>query len=151
MHRDGSNLATEALATSAPPTATSSTNEAGIGHEVLGDGRYRILHQLGAGGAGEVYAALDQELDRRVAIKTLRAAPSDADPDGISVLEHARQSTLYAEARAIASVEHEAIVPVFDVGKIDGKVFWPWSSSMVTPCSTGCESKTPNHGAVCKS
>ena len=39
-------------------------------------GRYILLHRLGSGGGGQVYAAYDPQLDRRVAIKLLRARDS---------------------------------------------------------------------------
>src|SRR5262245_45516441 len=35
-------------------------------------GRYRVIRQLGRGGMGEVYEAIDSEIDERIALKTLR-------------------------------------------------------------------------------
>jgi len=75
-------------------------------------GRYVMLDAIGAGGMGQVFRAFDPELDRAVAIKLLH--PS-ADPD-----DHAR---LLREAQAMAKLSHPHVVPVFDVGIVDGRVF----------------------------
>jgi serine/threonine-protein kinase len=74
-------------------------------------GRYRVLHRVGAGAMGVVYAAEDQELRRRVALKLLRADPSQpAD------LLRAR---LIREARAASAIRHPNVVPVHDVLALD--------------------------------
>ncbi|HWB73777.1 MAG TPA: tetratricopeptide repeat protein [Nannocystaceae bacterium] len=76
-------------------------------------GRFVVLRRLGAGAMGEVYAAYDGELDRKVAIKLLRARP-DA--------EHL-QARLRREAQAIAKLAHPNVVPVFEVGDDGGRLF----------------------------
>ncbi len=68
-------------------------------------GRYRILRKLGAGGMGAVYVALQEQLDRQVAVKVLRSA---LERDSHAALRFQR------EARALAQLKHPAIVDVFD-------------------------------------
>jgi eukaryotic-like serine/threonine-protein kinase len=80
-------------------------------------GRYLVLGLVGRGGMGEVYAAYDPELDRKVAVKLLRVKPGN----GVS-LNEGRQRTL-REAQAIARLSHPNVVVVFDVGTFDDKVF----------------------------
>src|SRR5437868_849027 len=80
-------------------------------------GRYVVLGLVGRGGMGEVYAAYDPELDRKVAVKLLRVKAGN----GVSLAE-GRQRTL-REAQAIARLSHPNVVTVFDVGTIDEKVF----------------------------
>src|SRR5262249_24123457 len=77
-------------------------------------GAYRILRELGSGGMGTVYEAEDVQLQRRVALKVIsrRLAASPA----------ARQALL-REARAIAALEHEHVVTVYQAGEVDGAVF----------------------------
>ncbi len=78
-------------------------------------GRFRILERIGQGGMGIVYAARDETLHRRVAIKVLRrAVPSDADGG---------RERLLREARAMASVVHPNVVTVHEVGVHDERVF----------------------------
>ena len=69
-------------------------------------GPYEIVAQVGRGGMGEVYRALDTRLNRRVAIKVLRA------PDGAPAL-HERFDV---EAKAIAALNHPNICTLFDIG-----------------------------------
>jgi eukaryotic-like serine/threonine-protein kinase len=67
---------------------------------------YRLLERVAHGGMGVVWLALDEKLDRRVALK---------------VLDVSREE----EARILAKLEHPGIVPVHDVGRLaDGRVFY---------------------------
>jgi len=93
--------------TAAGPSPTPSAEQLAPGARF---GRYVIDRELGAGGMGIVYAAFDQELERRVALKLLREGRSD----------DARQRLL-REARAMARLDHPNIVSVFDVGTIEGR------------------------------
>lgn len=67
---------------------------------------------------GIVYAATDAALDRKVAVKVLRAGPGQGD---------STQRRFAAEARAIARVRHPSIVEVFDHGTINGHLFYAMS------------------------
>jgi serine/threonine-protein kinase len=80
-------------------------------------GRYELKHQLGSGGLGAVYAALDPLLSRQVAVKTLHVDGLHADER--SVLE----SQLLAEARAAAGLAHPNIVTVYDAGLAEEGVY----------------------------
>ena len=71
---------------------------------------YEILSIVGSGGMGIVYEARHKELNRRVAIKTLRGE-SLADP---SFRERFR-----AEAEAIAKLQHPNVIQVFEVGYLE--------------------------------
>ena len=72
---------------------------------------YRILQVLGSGGMGEVYLALDEKLDRNVAIKIL---PSDvaADPD--------RMRRFVQEARAASALNHPNVAQIYEIGEAEG-------------------------------
>jgi hypothetical protein len=74
-------------------------------------GRYRILHRLGQGGMGIVFAALDETLGRKVAVKTI------AEPD-----ESARKRFRH-EARAAAGVNHPNVCQVYEIGEDGGQLF----------------------------
>jgi Tol biopolymer transport system component len=70
-------------------------------------GPYEVEASLGAGGMGEVYRARDTRLGRAVALKVL-AARLSAVPG--------QRERFAREARAISSVEHANICPLYDVG-----------------------------------
>jgi serine/threonine-protein kinase len=78
------------------------------------DGRYRVLSHLADGGMATVYIALDQRLDRKVALKVMRA---DLAKDE-SFVERFRR-----EARSAAKLSHPNVVAVYDQGEDDGHVF----------------------------
>src|ERR1044072_4034080 len=80
-------------------------------------GRYVVLGLVGRGGMGELYAAYDPELDRKVAVKLLRIKPGA----GVSLREGKQRSL--REAQSIAKLSHPNVVVVFDVGTFEEKVF----------------------------
>ena len=78
----------------------------------LGD--YRILHVLGTGGMGVVFHAYNPQLQRSVALKTLKPV--------LAASSSARQRFL-REAQAIAGLAHDHIVTILHVGKAAGQPF----------------------------
>ena len=80
-------------------------------------GRYVVLSLVGRGGMGEVYAAYDPELDRKVALKLLRERP------GQSGSQDSARARLQREAQAIAKLSHPNVVIVYDVGTYRDRVF----------------------------
>lgn len=77
-------------------------------------GRYRLEERIGEGGMGTVFIAHDQELDRKVAVKLL-AANLMHDPEVLERFER--------EARLTARLDHPHIVPIYDVGRHQGRPF----------------------------
>ncbi len=99
----------------APPDALAQTADAvgappGVARPMYG--RYLVLDRLGRGGMGEVALAYDPELDRKVALKRVRARGQPGS--------HER---LLREAQAMAKIRHPNVVAVFDVGQHDDEVF----------------------------
>jgi hypothetical protein len=82
---------------------------------VLGD-RYELLEQLGHGGMGSVWLAEDLLLRRRVALKQLIEHHGGEDHDQ-------RRQHLVREARALARLNHPAIVQIYDILVEEGG---PW-------------------------
>ncbi len=78
-------------------------------------GDYQLIEVVGRGGMGIVYRAHQISLNREVAIKMIlrdRLA---------STVERQR---FFAEAKATAKLDHIGIVPVFDVGELDGRPYF---------------------------
>lgn len=80
--------------------------------------RYVVLDQRGRGGMGEVYAAWDPVLDRKVALKVLKA-----EYEGAGKLADELRLRLMREAQSLAKVNHPGVVTVHDVGIVEGKVY----------------------------
>jgi WD40 repeat protein/serine/threonine protein kinase len=76
-------------------------------------GEYRLLREVGRGGMGIVYEAVQEALGRRVAIKVLPPA-----------LQHGKHRERFQrEGRAAARLHHTNIVPLFGVGEHEGMLF----------------------------
>ena len=75
-------------------------------------GKYRIVDKLGRGGMGTVYRAVDETLDREVAIKVLN--PDLSDPD---VLKRFR-----AEAVTLARLNHQGIATLYELHRHDDEL-----------------------------
>jgi tRNA A-37 threonylcarbamoyl transferase component Bud32/ABC-type branched-subunit amino acid transport system substrate-binding protein len=76
-------------------------------------GRYEILRWIGAGAMGNVYAAHDPALDRKVALKLLRAR----------LATPRLEARLLREAKAMARLSHPEIISVFDGGRHGDHLF----------------------------
>ncbi|MFV8756397.1 protein kinase domain-containing protein [Nannocystaceae bacterium ST9] len=79
-------------------------------------GRYVIDECLGVGGMGIVYSAWDPKLDRKLAIKLVRARLGSAGGTR-------GRNRLMREAQALARVRHPNVITVHDVGAHEGRVF----------------------------
>src|SRR3954465_11716046 len=78
-------------------------------------GKYRLLEELGRGGMGVVFRAHDPGGDRMVALKMLR--------DG-ELASRADLTRFEDETRKAAALHQEGIVPVLDVGSVDGQAYF---------------------------
>jgi serine/threonine protein kinase len=78
-------------------------------------GPYTILAELGRGGMGIVFRARHAGLDREVALKTILAGQF-ASPEDLS--------RFGAEATAAATLDHQGIVPIFDMGQFAGQPYF---------------------------
>ncbi|MBN1440390.1 MAG: serine/threonine protein kinase [Anaerolineales bacterium] len=77
-------------------------------------GRYRILDKIGSGGMAVVYLGQDETFGRQVAVKVLPTHLGQ-DPDN--------RERFRREAKAIATLEHAAVVPVYDYGEDGDQLF----------------------------
>src|SRR6267143_5439806 len=75
---------------------------------------YRIVSKIGAGRMGEVYLAQDTKLDRKVALKILRADVA-ANQD--------RMRRFVQEAKAAATLNHPNIAHMYEIGESEGTNF----------------------------
>ena len=94
------------------PAVTNWLGNIVTGTDYLVGGRYQVGDRIGVGGMSEVHRARDLRLGGDVAIKVLRADLAD-DP--------AFQARFRREAQNAASLNHPAIVAVFDTGETAGE------------------------------
>ena len=87
--------------------------EANPDNQTLGSiGDYQLIRLIGAGSTGVVFQAIDQKLDRTVALKVLR--PS---------LGSVARERFIAEARLAASIEHPNVVTIYQIDQFDRLAF----------------------------
>ena len=77
-------------------------------------GHYRIEQLIGRGGMGVVYRAHDLVLDRKLALKLL--APELAEDESF-------RERFLRESRIAASLDHPAIIPIYDAGEVAGRLY----------------------------
>ena len=78
------------------------------------DGRYRVLRRVARGGMAAVYEAVDERLDRTVAVKVMHPGMGDGNDFA---------ERFVREARAAARLSHPNVVAVHDQGEDDGVVY----------------------------
>jgi len=78
-------------------------------------GEYRLLREIGVGGMGIVYEAMQETMQRRVAVKVL--------PQEFSQQE-VRRNRFVQEARTVAKLSYRNIVPIFDFGESNNRYYF---------------------------
>ena len=98
----------QASLTSQPRSADSKEVDASEGDAGIGDlGDFRLIAEVGRGGMGVVYEAVQRSLNRRVALKVLPFA---------AAMDPSQLRRFHTEALAAAQLHHTHIVPVYSVG-----------------------------------
>jgi serine/threonine-protein kinase len=77
-------------------------------------GRYRIVARLGKGAMGVVYSALDEKMERQVAIKVMMA-DLEEDPE--------TSARFYREARTAGQLAHRNVITIYDMGDDGGRPY----------------------------
>src|SRR5438105_12906460 len=102
---------------------SASQNVSGNGQQLLHFGNYDLVRRIDVGGMGEVYLARQRTaFDREVAIKIMR---SDV------VHDITARQRFQREAEVSAHLKHEHILPLFEFGEEQGRLF------LVTPYIDG--------------
>ena len=76
---------------------------------------YELLEEMGRGGMGVIYRARQKTPNRIVALKMIRSG---------QFASQAEVQRFYAEAQAAAQLDHDGIVPVYEVGEYQGEPFF---------------------------
>ena len=98
------------------PAGSSNSASSLAGPEANGPARYRKLRLHARGGLGEVHVALDEELNREVALKEIQDRFADQADNRARFLR---------EGEVTAQLEHPGIVPVYGLGQYsDGRPFY---------------------------
>ncbi|WP_182904701.1 serine/threonine-protein kinase [Microbispora sp. H13382] len=91
-------------------------------------GRYRLIEPLGRGGMGTVWRAVDQVLEREVAVKELLASAELTGPE-----REVFTIRTFREARAAGRLSHPSVAAVYDAFEENG---YPWIVLELIPSRT---------------
>src|SRR6202140_4800684 len=81
-------------------------------------GRYKIVRELGRGAMGVVYHAIDPNIGRPVAIKTIRLGEGRKPEE-----QNRLRERLLREARSAGMLSHPGIVTIYDVAEENGMAY----------------------------
>ena len=103
-------------------------------------GRYRVVEPISKGAMGRVFAAVDEAIGRRVAIKVMMGDLQD---------ETEVRERFYREAKIMGQLSHPNVVTVFDFGESGGHPFivmellagLPLAGYLATPAAAGVDAK----------
>jgi len=112
-------------------------------------GRYRVVDRIGRGAMGVVYAAEDETLGRRVAVKVMMG-DLEEDPE--------MRGRFFREAKITGQLAHRNIVTVFDLGEDDGHPFIvmellagrPLAEHLATPAGEPLDAKLDVMMQICE-
>lgn len=96
-------------------------------------GPYEVIEEIGRGGMGVVYWALETPLQRVVALKVL--APRYLD-------DTVARSRFQLEIKAAVAIEHPNVVPVYNAGFEDGRFFLAMRRAWMRSLAVGPERRT---------
>lgn len=95
---------------------------------------YEIVSKLGEGGMGVVYSAIQKTLDRKVAIKAIKAGKATSEES---------QRKFFYEAQITSDLDHPNIVPIHEMGSNDdGTLFYSMKMVSGTPWEDAILDKT---------
>jgi serine/threonine-protein kinase len=81
------------------------------------NGRYQVTERIARGGMGKVYKAIQDPLDRIVALKVL-------DPTFTGEIEHDFHQRFFLEASICARLSHPNTVTIFDYGQTEDNIYY---------------------------